>query len=61
MYKEFIIKGTAEEIEEFIELMENKNSTVSGNTVSINLDNYDKCSSIEEDLEKYSQNQVKIR
>lgn len=56
MYKEFIIKGTVEEIKEFIELMETRS-----NTVSINLDTYDKCRSIEEYLEKYPQNQVKIR
>ena len=31
IYKEFTITGTVEEIKEFIELMENKNSTVNSN------------------------------
>lgn len=51
IYKEFIIKGTVEEIKELIELMETRSSTVSGNTVNINLDTYD---NIEEDLETYT-------
>lgn len=42
IYKEFTITGTIEEIKEFIELMENKNSTVNSN-----IDNYDKCTSID--------------
>lgn len=53
MYKEFTIKGTVEEIKEFIELMETRSNTVSGNIVNINLDTYDECSRIEEYLEKY--------
>ena len=54
MYKEFIIKGTPEEIEELIELIQTKS-----NTVNINLDTYDKCSRVEEYLEKYPQNLMK--
>lgn len=42
IYKEFTITGTVKEIKEFIELMENKN-----NTVSSNIDSYDKCTSID--------------
>lgn len=44
IYKEFTITGTVKEIKEFIELMENKN-----NTVNSNIDNYDKCTSLDID------------
>ena len=42
IYKEFTITGTVEEIKEFIELMENKDSTVDSN-----IDNYDKCTDVD--------------
>ena len=42
IYKEFTITGTVKEIKEFIELMENKNSTVNSN-----IDNYDKCTDVD--------------
>ena len=42
IYKEFTITGTVEEIKEFIELMENKDSTVNSN-----IDNYDKCTDVD--------------
>ena len=42
IYKEFTITGTVKEIKEFIELMENKDSTVDSN-----IDNYDKCTDVD--------------
>lgn len=42
IYKEFTITGTVKEIKEFIELMENKDSTVNSN-----IDNYDKCTDVD--------------
>ena len=44
IYKEFTITGTVEEIKEFIELMENKNSTVNSN---IDTFRFEDCSGID--------------
>ena len=39
IYKEFIIKGTVEEIKEFIELMETRSNTVNTITNNFNIPN----------------------